>query len=171
MSGPPDPYGPSGPSDPPDQPDQPDQPVPPGQDSPEHDPHRNVWLPPPAGSSPIAPSPAGFPTAIGGWAPRFARVAIFGGVGAALAIMVFSGALGVTAINMAGGSFGGLVAVLVVALAFSPLIVGIIIALVAKRPRLRGFGLGLAIGWALWLIIGAGACVALIAAVSSGGGL
>jgi hypothetical protein len=151
-------------------PDQPDQPVPPGQDSPEHDPHRNVWLPPPAGS-PMTPPAAGFPTPAGGPAPRFTRGAIFGGAGAALAIMVFSGLLGVTTINLGGGSFGGVLALLLATLAFSPLIVGIIVALAAKRPRLRGFGLGLAIGWALWLIVGAGVCVALIAAVSAGGGL
>ena len=37
-------------------------------------------------------------------------------------------------------------------------------------PQRRGFGLGMFVGWGLFVVVGAGACIALIAALSSTGG-
>jgi hypothetical protein len=149
------------------QPPGPPDPPEPAQ-TPEPDPHRNVWLPPPPGSPATGPT-AQVPQPAAGPPPRFTRGAIVGGAGAALGIMVLSGLLSATAVTMTGGAFGGVLALLLAALAFSPLIVGIVLASAAERPRLRGFGLGLAIGWALWLIVGAGVCVAVVVAISARG--
>ncbi len=54
--------------------------------------------------------------------------------------------------------------VLVVALVvfLGPLIAAIVRASRHGSPQQRGFALGVAIGWAVFLVVGAGACVALL---------
>jgi hypothetical protein len=63
---------------------------------------------------------------------------------------------------------GALVLLLLVAAGLVPPVVGSVLAL-RGSPNRRGFGLGLLIGWAVVLVIGGGACIALIAAFSSAG--
>ncbi|HEX2805034.1 MAG TPA: hypothetical protein VHN80_02535 [Kineosporiaceae bacterium] len=110
------------------------------------------------------------PGPAGGQPARFTGRAIFGGAGAALGIMLLTVALSVAASYLQSGPLGTVLAFVLAALAFSPLIAGIIMALAATTPGRRGFGLGLAIGWALWLIVAAGACVALVASIAASGG-
>jgi hypothetical protein len=57
-----------------------------------------------------------------------------------------------------------------VVLGLLPLVGGIVLAAVGRTPRARGLGLGFAIGWAVWLIVGAGVCVAVFAFVLAGSG-
>jgi hypothetical protein len=87
--------------------------------------------------------------------------------------LVYTIVVGVITAGIVQAANGAPVALGIVSLVLGllPLVGGIVLAVVGRTPRLRGLGLGLAIGWAVWLIVAAGACVALIAIfyTSSGG--
>jgi hypothetical protein len=53
----------------------------------------------------------------------------------------------------------GMIAIAVVIVLW-PLMVGSMLAIGRRSPPVKGFGLGLLIGWALTLIVGGGSCVA-----------
>lgn len=88
------------------------------------------------------------------------------GAFASLPLSGLAAALGGTVIGAVTGS-QNLVATLV--LSFLPVIAGIVLAVAGRGPSWRGFGLGLAIGWAIWVIVVGGACVGLIVLFSQGG--
>jgi len=78
---------------------------------------------------------------------------------------------------VAGGVITGIVAPVLVAVLFGlglllglgPLVLGIVLASRHGSPTRRGFGLGLAIGWGCFVIIGGGLCLALVAQLGGSG--
>lgn len=75
----------------------------------------------------------------------------------------------VSALDRLGGAAGSLVGLAGTAALFGPLVAAIVLASGRGDPRRRGFGLGYAIGWAAFLVVGAGLCVALLSSQFSGG--
>jgi len=145
------------------------------------DPRQNIWRPPPPGTPPAGPPgqyppgqypPGQYPPGGPGKPNRFSKGGIFGGIGAALVLLLLAAGLGVGLLSMATswGALSTLATVLSSVFGFLPLIAGIVLLAAGKTPGRRGLGLGLMIGWALWLVVGAGACVALLVALSSGSG-
>jgi hypothetical protein len=166
---------PPGPPDPDPQHRPPDQP-PPGYPPQNYPPpgHPPSGYPPP-GYPPPGPgqAPSSYGDAIAPVAPgrRFSGGMVWAGIGLDLVYMVVAGLLTAVASNLldSGPTAGGL-AIVTGVLSFLPLIGGIVLAVVGRTPRVRGLGLGFAIGWAVWLIVAAGACVALIAFFYSSSG-
>jgi hypothetical protein len=120
---------------------------------------------PPAGPPPAGPPPVPAPPPNPPWASTESR---FAGGGVALGVVLdllwlllvgglTTGALYLDVDNVGVAAIGLLVGVLL------PLPVGIVLAVLGRGRFARGIGLGLAIGWAAWLIIGAGACLAVVA--------
>jgi hypothetical protein len=64
--------------------------------------------------------------------------------------------------SVTNGNWLIVVGILTLMLWAGPVVGGILLIAVAKRPLRRGFGLGLLIGWGLVLILGAGLCYALL---------
>jgi hypothetical protein len=86
---------------------------------------------------------------------------IWAGIGLDLLFFVLSG-VAAGALAWLPGPGAGIATVVSLVLAFLPLVGGIVLAVIGRTPRGRGLGLGFAIGWAVWLIVGGGVCVALV---------
>jgi len=82
---------------------------------------------------------------------------IFGGLGLDVLYIVLSGLF--TRYLLQVDSAPGLLLAAVPA-SVLPLPVGIGFALAGRTPTQRGLGIGAVVGWSLWLIVGAGLCVA-----------
>ena len=133
------------PWEPPPDPDRPPQP----------DPYRT---PPPGSYSPPGAHPAG--------PRRFVGKLVWAGIGLELLYIVVAAFLTALIARLPGaGGIAGLIGAL---LALAPLIGGIGLAAVGRTTTWRSLGLGFAIGWAVWLIVGAGTCVALVLAYGLG---
>lgn len=120
----------------------------------------------------IYPPPGSFPGPYPQPQPpprRFSTGAVVGGIAAVLPInAVILGGIGLLVGRLGGASdtIGSLSPVLFLVGWGVPVAVGIVLTARGGSPRVRGFGLGLAVGWAVWLIIGAGVCVGLIGVLS-----
>jgi hypothetical protein len=95
---------------------------------------------------------------------RFSGGAIWAGIGLDL---LYAVVLSLVSVAVARVMFdSGLTAVwslVALVLGLVPLVGGIVLAVVGRTPWRRGLGLGMAVGYAVWLIVGAGACVAVLA--------
>jgi len=123
-------------------------------------------VPPPAPDLPpgfLAPAPEVPPSPLGppatGPVPRPLRAAM---IWVGLGLDVLYAALGWLYLDLGASVAGGLMGTLLAALI--PLPVGVAVAVGARNPTARGIGLGIALGWALWLVVGAGLCVTLLVA-------
>ena len=126
-------------------------------------------------SDPLLPPP---PEGIPPWqqapwqqAPRrFSTGAVIGGIACYLPVtVVLSGA--VTAGGLLSNTetnVGGIGVALLLLSWVIPIGIGITMITIGKTPHVRGFGLGMAVGWAAWLIIGAGVCFGALAVMGSG---
>jgi hypothetical protein len=56
----------------------------------------------------------------------------------------------------------------VLASVFGPLVAAVVGASKRGTPERRGFALGYAIGWAAFVIVGAGVCVAILSQLGAG---
>lgn len=153
-----------------------DEPTPPGQGSAD-------WAQPSPGSPPplppsgygppagyVPPPAAGGPPGPSGRPKRFSGGGIVLGILGSWVILVLPTLVALGFSNVLSDVGVGGAAVLVILLSgIAPLVVGAV--LVGRgSPMRRGVGLGMFIGWGLAIVIGAGACFALIAALSSTGG-
>jgi len=130
--------------------------------------------PPPSGPPPFGRPPSGgYPGQPGYFAPppsarRFSGRLVWAGIGLELLYLLLSGLL-VTALSRLPGSWGGLAGLLLLVLALLPLIGGIVLAAAGRTTTWRSLGLGFAIGWGVWLIVGAGTCFAVVLSYGLGG--
>ncbi|MBI4940609.1 MAG: hypothetical protein HY830_07680 [Actinobacteria bacterium] len=152
-----------------------DEPTPPGPGSAD-------WAQPSPGSPPLPPSgygpPAGYvpPAAPAGPPGAYGKPKRFSGGGIVLGILGSWAILVLPTLVALGFSnvlsdvgVGGATVLVILLSGIAPLVVGAV--LVGRgSPMRRGVGLGMFIGWGLAIVIGAGACFALIAALSSTGG-
>jgi hypothetical protein len=94
---------------------------------------------------------------------RFSTGAVIAGAAAVLLGLPLVGAAAV-AVPYSGsvGWLGSVVALVAVAAVPGLLVTGIVLAAIKGTATRRGFGLGMVIGWGLLVIIGAGACIALL---------
>jgi hypothetical protein len=94
---------------------------------------------------------------------------VWAGIGLDLGyVLVVALLIGVLA-RVTGGSGGAALGIASILLGLVPLVSGIVLAAAGRTPRLRGLGLGLAIGWGVWLVVAAGVCVAVVAALMAAG--
>lgn len=101
-------------------------------------------------------------------AKRFGAVAVvLGAVGGVFLTVGLAAVFAVALNSFASPDVKPLLAVVLGALV--PLVLGLVLAIRRGSPNVRGAGLGLLIGWALTLIVGAGACVALFMALYNPG--
>ncbi len=63
---------------------------------------------------------------------------------------------------------GAAAALLVLAAVFAPPVAAVVVASKQGTPERRGFALGYAIGWAAFVIVGAGVCVAILSQLGAG---
>jgi hypothetical protein len=141
-----------------------------GPPQPGYGPPQPGYGPPQPGYGPPQPGygpPAAYPYA--GAAPatrakRFSGGAIWAGIGLDLLYAVVLSVLSTVVVRFVTGSdltaVWGIVALV---LGLVPLVGGIVLAAAGRTPRWRGLGLGMALGYAVWLIVGAGSCVAVLA--------
>ncbi len=99
-----------------------------------------------------------------GTEPRFPRKAVKSGVGWGLVVGFVSLPLTLAVFNTDSAVLRSLV------FAVIPVTTGVVMA-AASRPSTRGLALGTLLGWALFEVVSAGACFAMIASIYFGGDL
>ena len=131
----------------------------------------------PPGEPPAEPPPPPFrqpPDRPGPGPVRFRGSAVAGGVVTGIVAPVLVAVLFAVIIGVLNGRASntvpaGLVSGLGLLLGLGPLVLGIVLASRHGSATRRGFGLGLAIGWGCFVIIGGGLCLALIAQLGGPG--